>query len=80
VDAEDRAMLSRHLVLSELRKAARLVESLQARRSQSDLFVMLANRLKAELARTIHEAKSVSADADDCSSMPSTAIIDGALL
>jgi hypothetical protein len=41
---------------------------------------MLANRLKAELARTIHEAKSVSADADDCSSMPSTAIIDGALL
>jgi hypothetical protein len=36
IDPEDRATLSRHLLLSELRKAAGLVERLQARRGDSE--------------------------------------------
>ena len=78
VDAEDRATLSQHLLLSELRKAAALAERIQMRRGDSEYETfstsdgdssrdpsgILGNWIQAELARTIREVKTIPIAAD----------------
>ena len=78
VDAEDRATLSQHLLLSELRKAAALADRIQLRRGDSEYETfstregnsgrdpsgILDNWIHAKLARTIREVKSILVAAD----------------
>jgi hypothetical protein len=67
IDAEDRATLSRLLLLSEMRKTAGIVERLRSRwreSSEGGLYDMLGNWLAAESTRTIREVKSIGDTSD----------------